>query len=148
MSDKPRVNRRRFVQLGAACAGAAGAGLLNGCAKVGVVQAEVDYDTNAIPLDKSEFAELAGSRNAIFVEVFDLDAPIILMKNSESEFVALSAKCTHQACIVRPEKTQIACSCHGSRYSRTGKVTNGPATRELAQYVVKVDDEKIRIEIP
>lgn len=48
-------------------------------------------------------------------------------------FYALSSVCTHLGCMTRyvPEHAQVACPCHGSRFSLDGKVTAGPAPRPL-----------------
>jgi cytochrome b6-f complex iron-sulfur subunit len=44
---------------------------------------------------------------------------------------ALSAVCTHLGCIVNFAEPEFKCPCHGSRYDRSGQVTNGPAIKPL-----------------
>lgn len=49
---------------------------------------------------------------------------------------AISSVCTHLGCVVNKEETQFMCPCHGSRYSLMGKVTQGPAPKNLSWYSV------------
>ena len=49
---------------------------------------------------------------------------------------ALSAICTHQACPLTATSKQILCGCHGSKFTRQGEVTNGPATVSLPRFGV------------
>jgi glycine/D-amino acid oxidase-like deaminating enzyme/nitrite reductase/ring-hydroxylating ferredoxin subunit len=46
---------------------------------------------------------------------------------------AVSPICTHMGCVVgwNPAEKSWDCPCHGSRYSREGKVIQGPAVRDL-----------------
>jgi Rieske Fe-S protein len=81
--------------------------------------------------------------------VFDYPEPhdsCILVRVSESEYVAFSQKCTHLSCAVipRPEHGVFHCPCHeGSFELRTGKVIAGPPPRPLPRILLQVDDDAI-----
>jgi Rieske Fe-S protein len=58
---------------------------------------------------------------------------VAVYRDAKGAVTAVSAKCTHMGCTVRwnaAEKTWD-CPCHGSRFSATGQVVNGPAERPL-----------------
>lgn len=56
-------------------------------------------------------------------------------------FYALSTVCTHLGCMTRFQKDEnvIACPCHGSRFSLTGKVVGGPAPKPLPRFELVVE---------
>lgn len=51
-------------------------------------------------------------------------------------FWAVSAICTHLGCIVAATPDGFSCPCHGSRFSKQGRVMQGPAPSPLAWYEV------------
>ena len=65
----------------------------------------------------------------------------IYVFRSTAGFFALSSICTHLGCMTRyvPESAQIACPCHGSRFSLEGKVTAGPAPRPLRRLALTIE---------
>jgi Rieske Fe-S protein len=58
------------------------------------------------------------------------------------ELLALSALCTHRKCklLSEPDRS-FYCKCHGSAFDPNGKVTEGPAQRDL-QILSTVTNEK------
>jgi cytochrome b6-f complex iron-sulfur subunit len=62
----------------------------------------------------------------------------IIVANTAAGYVALSSVCTHQGCTISYSSTNnnFPCPCHGSVYSTSGSVINGPATVALSSYAV------------
>ncbi len=72
----------------------------------------------------------------------------IYLKNIEGgEYLALSAICTHQGCVVAPAPGGFRCPCHGSTYDREGNNTGGPAPRPLARFPAQRDGAAIRVSL-
>ena len=55
-------------------------------------------------------------------------------RSEGGELRSYSAVCTHLGCIVKwnDSEKSFDCPCHGSRFSNSGKVINGPANDDLA----------------
>jgi Rieske Fe-S protein len=67
-------------------------------------------------------------------------ANVVVIRGKDNSVWAFDAICTHAGCTVSEVTTDsINCPCHGSRFdSQTGKVTHGPATKNLPRVVVEV----------
>jgi nitrite reductase/ring-hydroxylating ferredoxin subunit len=52
---------------------------------------------------------------------------------------AINATCTHLGCLVKQSTAGFDCPCHGSRYTPSGSVTNGPATQPLNYSALSLD---------
>jgi len=59
---------------------------------------------------------------------------IMLIRKSETEFIAVNTICTHKGCDVELEGNKFVCPCHGSEYTIEGKVIEGPAKKDLTVY--------------
>jgi cytochrome b6-f complex iron-sulfur subunit len=66
---------------------------------------------------------------------------VIVIRTSSSKFVALNITCTHKKCDVDYNGTKFVCDCHGSEFSKTGKVLEGPATKNLKSYKTTYDSD-------
>jgi Rieske Fe-S protein len=70
----------------------------------------------------------------------------ILVRTSETEFVAFSQKCTHLSCAVipRPDEGVFHCPCHEGIFDlRTGRVIAGPPPRPLPRVIIEVRGDEI-----
>ena len=58
---------------------------------------------------------------------------VAVYKSKTGEVTKLSPLCTHLKCVVawNPDGKTWDCPCHGSRFEKTGKVLNGPASKPL-----------------
>jgi Rieske Fe-S protein len=60
----------------------------------------------------------------------------------DGKLFALSSTCTHRKCRLKAEPDHsFYCKCHGSTFDPNGKVTNGPARRDLPAFPVVVNDQ-------
>ena len=62
----------------------------------------------------------------------------IIVAKTASGYIALDSTCTHQGCTVgySSVNNNFPCPCHGSVYSATGSVVNGPATIALTMHPI------------
>jgi cytochrome b6-f complex iron-sulfur subunit len=59
----------------------------------------------------------------------------LVFRNSQTSFSVLTSVCTHEGCTVDHFNGQLyVCPCHGSKYTTSGTVANGPANRALTQF--------------
>jgi cytochrome b6-f complex iron-sulfur subunit len=59
----------------------------------------------------------------------------LVTRTGPTTFVALTAECTHQACVVSGSTGQaFVCPCHGSEFDTSGHVLVGPASLPLQQF--------------
>jgi cytochrome b6-f complex iron-sulfur subunit len=86
---------------------------------------------------------------------FDAEHRLIVFRDKQGYFYALSAVCTHLGCIVEWKATGIpghpegviACPCHGSIFNKTGDVIRGPAPRSLDRFKMYLEDDKVIVDM-
>ena len=72
------------------------------------------------------------------------DPAIAIAQPSAGKYVAHTAVCTHQGCIVGAAGNELHCPCHGSKFDAfTGKAIHGPATLPLDEVAVTVNGDDI-----
>jgi cytochrome b6-f complex iron-sulfur subunit len=85
------------------------------------------------------------ARSHLLVKPKESGFPILLRKRADSSYDAVLLRCTHQGCEVGIEGQGLACPCHGSEFSLEGKVTRGPAEKNLHSFKITEDDEHVYI---
>ena len=86
---------------------------------------------------------------------FDAEHRLIVFRDKQGYFYALSAVCTHLGCIVEWKSTGIpghaegviACPCHGSVFNKTGDVIKGPAPRSLDRFKMYLEDDRVIVDM-
>lgn len=71
-----------------------------------------------------------------------------VIQNVGGNFRVLSAKCTHQGCIVgwSPDEGALLCPCHAAQFNWDGKVLKGPAKLPLPVLNARVADGIVFVE--
>ena len=74
---------------------------------------------------------------------------LIIINTGGGKFSALSSICTHQGCTVGYDSPSgnIKCPCHGSVFSTSGSVVNGPAQSALQSYPVSLTGNILTISL-
>lgn len=67
-------------------------------------------------------------------------APVFIGRDEQGLF-ALSAVCTHLGCTVARNGQELACPCHGSRFTANGRNLSGPATRPLPYLALTLNQD-------
>lgn len=73
----------------------------------------------------------------------------LIIANTGTSFVALAKACTHAGCTVNYDSgaKNFPCPCHGSKFSLTGSVVNGPATVALKSYSVSRNGDILTVNL-
>ena len=75
--------------------------------------------------------------------------PLFVVRDSETEVIALSANCTHLRCVLQWDDATrtIRCPCHAGSFDRTGNVLSGPPPRPLKSYPAEVRADEIVVSL-
>jgi cytochrome b6-f complex iron-sulfur subunit len=96
--------------------------ILNGTTGQGVVTLSIDASSPLATVGGVAFVQAGGTS-------------LLVGRTSQDGFTALSAICTHQGCQISGYSgSAYVCPCHGSRFSPSGQVLNGPASTALRSY--------------
>jgi Rieske Fe-S protein len=132
------LNRRQFILL------AAGVGAIAGC--------QTGNESGLSPTPLAERTVNAGPADGYSADgVYSgfREEGFFLVRKGE-KLLAFSAICTHKKCKLAAEPDHsFYCKCHGSTFDPDGRVTNGPAKRNLPIFPAVVDEQgQLLVKVP
>lgn len=116
-----------------------GGSFLESCAGLGGSVLKVSQNGGRIEMPLSDFMV----QKTRLVRVNNYEYDIAVREVSEGVFVALLMKCTHAGQPLTQTGSGFYCTLHGSRFSPTGIVENGPASSPLAHLPVSVENDRL-----
>jgi cytochrome b6-f complex iron-sulfur subunit len=146
--DNPKTSRREFcahaisfvtiASLVEGCGGKSptspgGGGGGSNATTLAMINGSVSGRTVSVNIDAA--SPLASAGSAAFVQ--STIGRFLVARTGEQVFTALTAVCTHEQCDVTTfssSSSRFVCPCHGSQYTTSGAVANGPATRPLQSF--------------
>ena len=150
LDDVSMKTRREFCACCSKAAGALALGTVAGCGG-----SPTSPSSNAQPL-ASVSATVSGRTVTIQTAGTSLAAAggmaiaqtsigtFLVTRTSASAATVLTATCTHEGCtITGMSGSQFVCPCHGSTFSTSGSVVQGPANRSLQQFAAQAGDTTV-----
>ncbi|TVR19157.1 MAG: Rieske (2Fe-2S) protein [Balneolaceae bacterium] len=106
----------------------------------------ITVDGNRITIDLNSITGQLLSEESDWLLIRDKRTLVVNVDGSLIR--SFTSRCTHANCSVnwRFLNRQFECTCHGSRFDTAGAVTRGPATRDLPEFTVSREDDRITIE--
>ena len=141
MADKYQIEntnlsrRRFFIALGSGALMAATAG--------GLLVTGEFLSPNILFEPPSKFLAGKPEQYPLDSTIYLADSRVLITREKEGYFYALSAICTHLGCIVNWKQKEgiIACPCHGSKFNKIGEVIIGPAPKPLERFAIELTVE-------
>ncbi|MBK9284529.1 MAG: Rieske (2Fe-2S) protein [Sphingobacteriaceae bacterium] len=143
------MTRNEFIKIcGGACLAFTGISLLKSCKSTHEIQTSIS--ANRLIVQKKEFLiqkkDSQSIRKFIVVRSEGLSHPIALFKKN-NVYTALLMSCTHQQVELTVNGNLLSCSAHGSEFSNTGEVVQGPAEQALKKFKITEDEQNIFIHL-
>ncbi len=132
------MNRKQFfATLGISAAAIEAISLLDSCSRD--EQQQVNFTIDLTDPQYSDLLNIGGYKV--------INSSVIVAKDQNGNYVALSAICTHQQCTVEFQgfSNEFVCPCHQSHFDTNGGVTMGPATAPLTQYNVQLSGNFLHV---
>jgi Rieske Fe-S protein len=130
--------------LAQACGGVSGGSSPSNVPQLSLVNGNVSGRTVVVQIDSS--SPLAAVGGAAMVR--SSGGAFLVARTGQDSFSALTTICTHQTCTITGfDSTNYVCPCHGSRFTTTGRVVNGPANAPLRSFATQFSNNVLTISL-
>jgi cytochrome b6-f complex iron-sulfur subunit len=145
------MERKKFIRT--CCYTAVGlpilASSLQSCGSI--YYATAKQDLNDLIVAKSEFLRIKKNetvnREFVLLKTTSSKYPICVYKIEEENYIASLLQCTHRGCELNVGGGIYSCPCHGSEFSKAGKLLEGPAVTDLKTFNIETDSENVIIHL-
>ena len=145
------MNRKEFVkQCGVSCLGIMGIpAVLQRCAGTKYISAPIEGSEMIVPLSAFEIVKDNATQYLKYIVVQNdtLQFPLCVYRINPETYHALWMKCTHQGTELQVFGNKLQCPAHGSEFTNTGVVQNGPAAEPLRTFAVAITDTVLKINL-
>ncbi len=145
------MNRKDFLKTcGFAClGGSAMVILMQSCTVTKTITGNIENSDLMVAI--SDFESVSDNKitfkKYVIINNDVLKFPICVYRIEENKYNALWLECTHQGNEVQVFGDKLQCPAHGSEFSNSGLVTNGPADRNLRTFPVTIDGNYLKISL-
>jgi cytochrome b6-f complex iron-sulfur subunit len=133
--SRAKISRNQFFKklgLGAISVTAVGSGLFM-----------LDFLSPKVVLEKSQVFNAGALENFSPGSVtFNAENRTYIVRESDGGIYAISAVCTHLGCLTRwnDNRGEITCPCHGTKFSKSGSVLEGPTSKTLPRFSLSLNE--------
>jgi Rieske Fe-S protein len=139
------MERKEFIKTcGFACLGFSLVGtMLEGCSTGKMITGMMDTSGMHVPL--SAFGDGKNFRKYVIIQNEKLKYPVCVYRFGANDYKALLMQCTHQGAELQVFGDRLECPAHGSQFTNTGVVKNGPADTNLRSFPVTIQQDQLHI---
>lgn len=143
------MHRRNFIKQSCiACLGiTAGSTFLAACTAMKQTTGKLTQDGMLISLKDFMNKKDGSFRSYIVVRNEELQYPICVFRNNESDYTALYMRCSHQGAELQAAGDRLTCPAHGSEFDRKGNAQQGPAEMALRSFPTSISGEELFINL-
>ena len=126
-----------------------GLAALTSCRSTQFISGRLNTDGMYIDMDDFKVKDKGqtGYHSYVVVRNEELKFPICVYRFTDTEYAAIWMQCAHQGAELQAAGTHLHCPAHGSEYDNKGRVTNGPAERDLRTFPVTVNNNQLFIDL-
>ena len=145
------MDRKGFIKsCGMACLGGIGATtLLQSCTGSKILSGQINDSDLIIATDDFIIKNIKEVKYKSYVVVQNdlLKFPICVYRLGENDYKALYMECSHQGAELQVFCSKLQCPAHGSEFTNSGAVSNGPADKSLRTFPVTVTNNQLKISL-
>lgn len=140
------MDRKEFMSLlGLTVGGTVAISCLGGCAKESGVTPGGNTGGSGVnfTLNLNDAGNAVLNNNGGFL----IKDGVIVARTTAGAYIAVAAACPHEGTLLQFQgnSQRFYCPNHGSTFSESGNVLNGPASRDLKQYKTELTGTNLRV---